>query len=128
MLEDVIFEKERESIARGLLGHVVVGRDVTIEGVYRAQGFVRAGKDPRAAIERRRAELRQRTAELKDDAEAAADTSRQLKDATAKLSDLRARSAGISRSQETHQLLERAKEAEQAESARLAQLEKDAAH
>jgi chromosome segregation protein len=127
LLEHVTFDKQHESIARRLLGHVVVGRDVTIEGVYRAQGFVRAGKDPRAAIERRRAELRQRIAELKDDAEAVTDTSRQLKDATAKLSDLRARSAGISRSQETQQLLEKAKEAEQTESARLAQLEKDSA-
>src|SRR5258708_6549115 len=79
LLEHVTFDKQHESIARRLLGHVVVGRDVTIEGVYRAQGFVRA------------------------------------------------RSAGISRSEETQQLLEKAKEAEQAESARLAQLEKDSA-
>jgi chromosome segregation protein len=126
LLEHVTFDQQHEPIARRLLGHVVVGRDVTTEGVYRAQGFVRAGKDPRAAIERRRAELRQRTAELKDDAEAVTDASRALKDATAKLSDLRARSAGITRAQETQNLLAKAQEAEQAEAARLAQLEKDA--
>ena len=127
LLEHVTFDKQHERIARMLLGHVVVGRDVTLDGVYRGQGFVRAGKDPRAAIERRRAELRQRIAELQDDADAVGETSRQLKDVSAKLSDLRARSAGITRSQETQQLLEKAREAEQAETAKLTQLEQDAA-
>jgi chromosome segregation protein len=127
LIEHVRFDKEHESIARTLLGHVVLGRDVTLEGVYQGQGLVRAGKDPRAAIERRRAELRQRIAELEKDASEVADASRHLKDTTTKLSDLRARSAGITRSQETQQLLEKAEEAEQAEAARLAQLEKDSA-
>jgi chromosome segregation protein len=127
LLEHVTFDKEHDPIARMLLSHVVVGRDVTLAGVYSGQGFVRAGKDPRAAIERRRAELRQRIAELEADAGAVAEASRQLKEATAKLSDLRARSAGITRSHETQQLLEKAREAEQNEAARLAQLEKDAA-
>ena len=128
LLEHVTYDKQHEPIARMLLGHVVVGRDVTTDGVHRGQGFVRAGRDPRAAIERRRAELRQRITKLEEDAEAVIENSRQLKEVTAKLSDLRARSAGISRSQETRHLLERAREAEQAEAARLTQLEKDAIH
>src|SRR5207237_10939346 len=37
-------------IARRLLGGVVVGRDVTRDGVYRASGIVRAGSDPRTAL------------------------------------------------------------------------------
>jgi chromosome segregation protein len=127
LLEHVTFDKEHEPIARALLGHVVIDRDVTLDGVYKGQGFVRAGKDPRAAIERRRAELRQRIADLEHDAEEVAGASRQLKDATAKLSDLRARSAGITRSQETRHLLEKAGEAEQAETAKLTQLEAEAA-
>jgi chromosome segregation protein len=127
LLEHVRYDREHERIARRLLGGVVVGRDVTLDGVYREQGLVRAGADPRAAIERRRAELRQRIAELEADAAAVDETSRQLKEATSKLSDLRARSAGLTRSQETQQLLEKAREAEQAEAARLAQLEKHAA-
>ena len=126
LLEHVRIEKEQEPIARMLLGQVVIGRDVTLDGVYRGQGFVRAGADPRAAIERRRAELRQLIAELEVDAEAVAEALRQLKDATAKLSDLRARSAGISRSQETQHLLEKTKDAEQAEAARIVELEKNA--
>ena len=35
-----------ERVARRLLGHVVVGRDVTLEGVYREHGLVRAGRRP----------------------------------------------------------------------------------
>jgi chromosome segregation protein len=127
LLEHVRYDKDHERIARMLLGHVVLGRDVTLDGVYKEQGLVRAGKDPRAAIERRRAELRQHIAELEHDAQAVVDASRQLKEATAILSDLRARSAGISRSHETLNLLDKAKEAEHTEAARLAQLEQDAA-
>jgi chromosome segregation protein len=127
LLEHVRYDKDHERVARMLLGHVVLGRDVTLEGVYKGQGLVRAGKDPRAAIERRRAELRQHIAELEHDAEAVVEASRQLKEAAAILSDLRARSAGISRSHETLNLLDKAKEAEHTEAAKLAQLEQDAA-
>jgi chromosome segregation protein len=127
LIEHVRFEQRYASLARRLLGSVVVGRDITLEGVYRTQGLVRAGKDPRAAIERRRAELRQRIAEVEVDAAAVAEATRHVKEATAKLSDLRARSAGISRSQETQRLLETTRETEQTEAGRLAQLEKDAA-
>jgi len=127
LLERVRFDQEHEPIARMLLGHVVVGRDVTLAGVYKEQGLVRAGSDPHAAIERRRAELRERIAELEVDAAGVADSSRELKDATTKLSDLRARAAGVTRSQETQQLFEKAREAEQVEAGRLAHLEKDAA-
>jgi len=38
-----------ESIARRLLGGVLVGRDVTLDGVYREPGLVRAGADPHRA-------------------------------------------------------------------------------
>src|SRR5437762_5178721 len=39
-----------ERIARQLLGGVVVGRDVSDDGVYRTAGLVRAGADPRIAL------------------------------------------------------------------------------
>jgi chromosome segregation protein len=62
-----------ETIARRLLGGVVVGRDVTLTGVYREVGLIRAGADPRVAMETRRAELQRRIAALEADAALAPD-------------------------------------------------------
>jgi len=62
-----------ETIARHLLGGVVVGRDVTLAGVYREAGLIRAGADPRVAMEARRAELQRRIAALEADAALAPD-------------------------------------------------------
>src|SRR5437879_2997772 len=39
-----------EPLARRLIGGVVVGRDVTVEGVYREPGMVRSGPEPRAPL------------------------------------------------------------------------------
>ena len=68
-----------EPLARRLLGGVVVGRDVTVEGVYREPGMVRSGADPRAALEARRAELQQRIPKLEVDAGLASDTASELR-------------------------------------------------
>jgi chromosome segregation protein len=57
-----------DPIARRLLGHVRVGRDVTLDGVYREPGLVRAGVDPRVALDARRAELLRRISSLEVDA------------------------------------------------------------
>jgi chromosome segregation protein len=127
LLEHVSLEPGYELVARRLLGGVVVGRDVTLNGVYREEGLVRAGANPRAAMERRRVELRRRMAELEADAAAAGEASRELKEATIRLSDLRARSAGAARAEETKRLLEAAAVAEQAEAGRLEDLERAAA-
>jgi len=127
LLEHVSVEPGYELVARRLLGGVVVGRDVTLDGVYREEGLVRAGANPRAAMERRRVELRRRMAELEADSAAVGEASRQLKDATSRLSDLRARSAGAARAEETKRLLEAAAAAEQAEAGRLDDLERAAA-
>ena len=62
-----------EPIARRLLGPIVVGRDVTLNGFYREPGLVRAGADPRAAMDARRAELERRISALESDAAVAQD-------------------------------------------------------
>ncbi|MGH7761652.1 MAG: AAA family ATPase, partial [Candidatus Dormibacteraceae bacterium] len=101
-----------EDIARRLLGHVVVGEEVTREGVYREPGMVRAGSDPRVAIDVRRRELREKTRALEPQAAGAAGAAKRLRDAEAALADLRARSAGVAGSEETARLLESARAAE----------------
>ena len=68
-----------EPLARRLIGGVVVGRDVTVEGVYREPGMVRSGADPRAALEARRAELQRRIPKLEVDAGLASDTASELR-------------------------------------------------
>ena len=113
-------------IARRLLGQVVVGEDVTKDGVYRAPGLVRAGTDPRVAIDVRRRELRERLEELKPLAVRASDTSKRLAEAAAALAELRARTAGAARSEETARLLELARAAEVAEAEKVTALEKAA--
>ena len=68
-----------EPLARRLIGSVVVGRDVTVEGVYREPGMVRSGADPRVALEARRAELQRRIPKLEVDAGLASDTASELR-------------------------------------------------
>ena len=115
-----------DGIARRLLGQVVVGTDVTMDGVFRGAGLLRAGADPRAALDARRVELRRRIAELEEDAAAVAEASRDLSAAQARLADLRSRAAGAARSDENARLLDAARQAEQGETAKLAELERDA--
>jgi chromosome segregation protein len=113
-----------EQIARRLLGHVVVGEDVTLDGVYREPGLVRSGADPRVAIDVRRLWLRDRLDGLKPQASRAEDVAKRLKEAEAGLADLRSRSAGAARSEETARMLESARAAELAETSSLADLER----
>ena len=113
-----------EDIARRLLGQAVVGEEVTLEGVYREPGLVRAGTDPRVAIDVRRRELRDRLQSLEPQAARAADAAKELREADAALADLRARSAGAARSDETARLLESARKAEAEEVAKLTEQER----
>jgi chromosome segregation protein len=123
LFEHVRCQAGHQQIARRLLGHVVIGEDVTLEGVYREPGLVRAGTDARVAIDVRRRELRDRLEGLKPQAARAQDAALRLKEAEAGLADLRARSAGAARSEETARMLEAARAAELADASRLAGLE-----
>ncbi len=68
-----------ESIARRLLGAVVVGREVTLDGLYREPGLVRAGPDLHAAMKARRAELQRQIASLELAAAGARDAAATLR-------------------------------------------------
>jgi chromosome segregation protein len=113
-----------ELIARRLLGHIVVGENVTREGVYREAGIVRAGSDARLEIDTRRGHLREQMAKLEPRAAMARDTAQQVKHAESELARLRARAGSTARSEETARMLDEAREAEEAESSRLAELER----
>jgi chromosome segregation protein len=67
LLQHVKVQDGYEPIARRLLGPVVVGRDVTLNGVYREPGLVRGGADPGAASEARGTELLSQISALEDD-------------------------------------------------------------
>ncbi len=115
-----------EEVARRLLGGVVVGEDVTLDGLYREPGLVRAGADPRVAIDVRRRELRDRLSALEPKAAQAEGAAGRKQEAEAILADLRTRAAGAARSDENARQLEVARAAERAETAKLAELERDA--
>jgi chromosome segregation protein len=123
LVEHVTVRNGYELVARRLLGPVVVGADVTLLGVYREDGLVRAGADPRVEIDARRSRLRERIAALEPrmlEGEAAGS---RLKLAEANLDDLRARSAGATRLEESRRMLEAARAEERLESDRLPELE-----
>ncbi|HKW73105.1 MAG TPA: AAA family ATPase, partial [Candidatus Dormibacteraeota bacterium] len=66
-------------IALRLLGQVVVGRDVTFDGVFRAPGLIRSAGDPAAALDRRREELHRQIRELEAAAAQASDAASDLR-------------------------------------------------
>ena len=68
-----------EAIVQRLLGHVVVGRDVTLDGVYREPGLIRAGADPRTALDGRRIDLERQIQELQAGASVAQDAAAELR-------------------------------------------------
>ena len=124
LFEHVDCDDGYQEVARRLLGHVVVGEDVTLEGVYREPGLVRAGSDPRVAIDVRRRELRDRLAGLEPRASQAEEAAKRRKEAESTLADLQSRAAGAARSEETARMLESARAAELAESQKLPELER----
>ena len=126
LYEHVQWLEQFEGIACRLLGGVVIGTDVTLDGVYREPGLVRAGTDPRLAIDMRRAGLRVRIAELEPKAAGRDEALRASKAAESRLAELRARAAGAGRSEETARLLESAHAEETVESHRAAELERAA--
>jgi len=115
-----------EGIARQLLGGVIVGRDVTVEGLYRKPGLVRAGADPRIALDARRADLRRQIAGLESQAADAPKASRHVVEAQSRLIELRAEAAGGVRAEEVARLLETTRAAEDVEQQKLTDLERAA--
>jgi chromosome segregation protein len=126
MLNHVRVKQGYELVARRLLGHVVIGVDVTVAGVYREPGLVRAGADPRAEIDARRSRLEEQIESLMPAASAAAGAARGVKEAEGALDQLRTRAAGASGLGESRRLLHAAREAEKVEAARIPDLERAA--
>ena len=126
LLHHVRVEPGFDAIARSLLGAVVVGRDVSVEGFYRAPGLVRAGVDGRVAVAERRTHLRARIAELTPAAETLDDAALRAHGLESKLSELRARAAEAGGLAETRRLHDSAVAAEHAASQKLAELEQAA--
>ncbi len=126
LFEHVICRDGYADIARRLLGHVVVGEDVTLDGVYREPGLVRAGTDPRVAIDVRRNELRDRLSSLEPRAAQAEDAARRRKESESTLADLQSRAAGAARAEDNARMLEAARTAERTEAEKVAGLERAA--
>ncbi len=127
LYEHVRTEPAYDALARRLLGNAVVGDTVTVEGVYREHGLVRAGDDPRAALDRRRSELAREISALEPLAHAAATTSLAVDAAERRLTELRGRAAGLDASAEAARRLDAVRAEEEAEVRRLARLDGEAA-
>jgi len=126
LIEHVAIRNGYELLAKRLLGHVVVGRDVTLSGIYREDGLVRAGSDPRVEIDARRSRLKERIAELEPKMLEGEAAGGRLKLAEAKLDELRARAAGATRLDESLRMMEAARAEEKREADRLPELERTA--
>ncbi len=127
MFHHVRIRSGYELVARRLLGHAVVGVDVTIAGVYREPGLIRAGSDPRVEIDARRARLEEQIDALAPAAPGADEIARRVKKAETALDDLRTQAAGATTLGEAKRQLEAALEAERVEGGRLPELERLAA-
>jgi len=116
-----------DGIARRLLGRIVVGRDVTLDGEYRTPGLVRAGRDARAEVAVRRARLRLRISELGSASEGVETAAAKARTEELRLTDLRAQAAEAGRIGETRRLLDSAVSAEEAAADSMPRLEQAAA-
>jgi chromosome segregation protein len=123
LVEQVTVEAGFEGLARRLLGHVVVGRDVTTEGVYRAPGLVRAGSDPRVKLAARRRRLRDEIAALGPLAGELDDRQEAARRAQARLQERRSAAGQRRRLGEALNQLEDARAAELREAQRVPELE-----
>jgi chromosome segregation protein len=119
LLHHVTVRGGYEAIALRLLGGVVVGRDVTQDGVYRERGLYRAGADPRAALDARKIELRAEISRLES-------STRDAAAARTTVAGLRARASGAAQPDEINRLLQAARAAEAGAAEEAAALEEQA--
>jgi chromosome segregation protein len=112
-----------EALGRRLLGRVVVGRDVSLEGVYREPGLIRAGPDAAALLEARRRGLEAEVERFRPEAGQAGTLLDALRKADSELQALRLAAAGAARLGENQMQLEKARSAETVVAGRLPGLE-----
>jgi chromosome segregation protein len=126
LLEHVDVEPGFESLASRLLGGVVIGRDVTLEGVFREPGLVRAGSDPRVRLAARRRRLLEQLAALEPVAQRVPADEERKRRAEARLGELRTAVSQRPQLVEVSRQLEAARQAEADAQARLPELERAA--
>jgi chromosome segregation protein len=126
LMEHVSCEPGFVGLARRLLGGVVLERDVTLSGVYRAPGLVRAGSDPRVRLAARRRRLVDEIARLEPPAAEARRREEESRRAEARVRELRAAAAQRPRLEEIRGQVQAARSAEAREAERLGELERRA--
>ncbi|MBJ7601126.1 AAA family ATPase [Candidatus Nephthysia bennettiae] len=124
LLQHVDVEPGFEELALRLLGRLVVGRDVTMEGVFHQPGLVRAGNDPRVRLAARRRRLGVEVASLEPLAAGVSTEEERRQRADARLAELRSAASQRPQIDETMRQLEAARRAESDEQARLPELER----
>ena len=123
LFEHVRCEAGFESLARRLLGGVVVGREVTPEGVYSEPGLIRAGSDPRVALAARRRRLMDEIGLLEPLAAEASLRSERTRVAQSRVHELRSAAGQRRQLDDAARQLRQSREAESREAARLPDLE-----
>ncbi|MBO0838632.1 MAG: hypothetical protein J2P28_24390, partial [Actinobacteria bacterium] len=127
LLEQVSVEPGFETLAARLLGQVVVGRDVSLDGVFQGPGLVRAGPDPRAKLATRRRRLVDEIREVEALAALVPLREEAARKSQAALHELRSGAGQRRRLDEAVRQLEAARAAEAREVGRLPELEGGAA-
>jgi len=127
LLEHVHCEPGFEDLALRLLGGVVVGEGVTLDGLYAESGLLRAGSDPRFRIAARVRHLLDRRAQLEPVAARAQKLAGEHRQAAARLAEVRSAAAARQRLEESVAQREAARAAEGAEAGRQPGLEAELA-
>ncbi len=127
LIEQVDVEPGYEALAARLLGRVVIGRDVSLEGVFSEPGLVRAGSDPRVRLAARRRRLLDEAARLEPRARTVAAEEERRRRAEARLGELRTAASQRSQLVDVSRQLEAARRAEVEAQERLPTLERAAA-
>jgi chromosome segregation protein len=127
LLEQVDVEPGFEALASRLLGRVVIGRDVTLEGVFREPGLVRAGSDPRVRLAARHRRLLDQLSALEPLAQSVPAEEERKRRAEGRLVELQAAASQRPQLVEVSRQLEAAGQAEAEAQARLPELERAAA-
>ncbi|HEY4026744.1 MAG TPA: AAA family ATPase, partial [Candidatus Dormibacteraeota bacterium] len=122
LFEHVACEAGFEALGRRLLGRVVVGRDVSMEGVYREAGLVRAGSDPRVALAARRRRLADEIAQVEPVAAQSRQRGEESRRAQGRVNELRSQAGQRRQLDDIGHQLASTREAEAREATRLPEL------
>ncbi|MDQ6743959.1 MAG: AAA family ATPase, partial [Candidatus Dormibacteraeota bacterium] len=123
LLEHVDVEPGFEELAVRLLGRLVVGREVTVEGVFREPGLVRAGNDPRVRLAARRRRLAAEVASLESLGAGVSGAEERRRRAEARLGELRSAASQRPQIDDATRQLEAARREEADGRVRLPELE-----